>query len=83
MENKVYEIKIREVYYKQIASGEKTFDLQKNNDYKVGDLIKFREWNKEKGYTGHSLLRRISYIQRGNDKYGLKDGYCILGLKKQ
>ncbi len=80
--NKIHEIKIYPSYYAAVASGDKTFELRKDDrGYKVGDILKLNEWDGEK-YTGHSMMRRITYIYKGNDKYGLSDGYCILSIKK-
>ncbi len=81
--NKIYELKLYPQYYKAIFSGEKTFELRKNDkDYQVGDILKIREWDGE-NFTGHSMMVRISYVQKGNGKYGLSEGFCVLGLKKR
>ena len=80
--NKIHEIKIYPQYYKAIMSGEKTFELRKNDrNYQVGDILNLKEWDGE-NYTGHSTMRRVSYIYKGTDKYGLSKGYCILSIKK-
>lgn len=81
-EKKIHELKIYPTYYKAVSNGEKTFELRKNDrDYQVGDILNLKEWDGNK-YTGHSMMRRISYIYSGNGNYGLSEGYCILGIKK-
>ncbi len=80
--HKTHEVKIYPVYYKAIVSGDKTWELRKNDrDYKVGDYILLREYDKGK-YTGHKTIRRISYVYKGTGQFGLSEGYCILSLKK-
>ena len=80
--SKMHEIKIYPSYYRAIYSGEKTFELRKNDrDYEVGDILRLQEWTGTE-YTGRSMMRRITYIYKGTGKYGLEDGYCILGIKK-
>ncbi len=80
--NKIHEIKIYPTYYQAIARGEKTFELRKNDrNYKVGDVLKLKEWDGE-NFTGHRMMRKITYIYHGANKYGLSEGFCILSIKK-
>lgn len=78
-----HELKIIPEYYKYIRSHEKTFEIRKDDrDYKPGDVLILREWNPAtREYTGHQTKRVITYILREAEQYGLKDGYCILGLQ--
>ena len=82
----VHELKTWGAYFNAIASGEKTFELRKNDrDFLVGHELLLREYNQEsQTYTGRTLRRKISYLLSGADaeKFGLKPGYCILGLKE-
>ena len=83
MDNKIHEIKIYPQYYKAVVSGEKTFELRKNDrNYQVGDMLKLKEWDGEK-FTGHSTMVRVSYVYKGTNKFGLSEGFCILGIKKR
>lgn len=76
----VHELKILQKYYKHVLSGEKKFEIRKDDrDYDVGDIILLREWDGE-SYTGRQVYKRITYILRDAEKFGLKKGYCILSL---
>jgi len=68
--------------------GLKTYEIRKNDrDFKIGDQISLRETiytgNEMKAgeplaYTGRCLGREITEVRTG---YGIKDGWCILGLR--
>ena len=79
--NKIHELKILPEYFKAVCSGNKNFELRKDDrDYMVGDYIDFYEFD-GKQYTGRSLkFIKINYILRNCPEYGLADGYCILGF---
>ena len=72
-------------YFKAIESGEKTFDLRKDDrPYKVGDAVLMQEWDNEQGvYTGKKGSYVITYILRDVPKFGLKSGYAILSIKEK
>lgn len=84
----VHELKIYPVFFEDVRFAKKTFDLRKNDrNFGVGDQIIFHEFNpdgefedyeRERGYTGHHFIARITYILSNFD--GLLDSYCILGL---
>jgi hypothetical protein len=82
----VHELKTWEEYFNAIASGEKTFELRKNDrGFLTGDELLLREYNQQSQlYTGRTVRRKISYVLSGNEaeKFGLKPGYCIMGLKE-
>jgi hypothetical protein len=75
------------VYFKEIESGVKTFELRKaDRPYNTGDSLILQEWDYEKGkYTGKELHASITYLLEGSEaeKFGLKKGYCILGIKEK
>lgn len=85
-----HKLKILPQYFKAVQSGEKTFELRKNDrGFKVGDKIILQEYEPFKDgvikgryglYTGQELEKEISYILTGG-QYGLEEGYCILGLE--
>jgi ParB family transcriptional regulator, chromosome partitioning protein len=78
---KVHQVKCWNDYFEAIASGDKTFDLRKDDrNYAVDDHVVFEEFRQAVGeYTGRVTRRRIKYILRDFD--GLQPGYCILGLE--
>lgn len=77
----IHELKIMPQYFEEVVSGRKCFELRKNDrDYKVGDQIKLLEYENGE-YTGREAgLYLIRYILKDCPEYGLKKGYCILGL---
>ncbi|MDF2608971.1 MAG: hypothetical protein K0R92_445 [Lachnospiraceae bacterium] len=81
-----HRIKTLSQYFRDVKSGKKNFELRKNDrDYKVGDIVILEEWIPDGiftgGYTGQVLVRRIQYILSNCEEFGLRDGYCILGLE--
>lgn len=77
-----HELKILPKYFADIAFREKRFEIRKNDrDFKVGDILKLNEYDGEK-YTGHFIRRNVIYIHHGDGKYGLEEGYCVLGLSE-
>lgn len=75
-----HKIKIAQSVYEDIRDGIKPFELLKNDrDYKVGEVILFREMTAGEP-TGRETEKEISYVTK--DFTGLKDGYCILGLRE-
>jgi phosphoribosyl-ATP pyrophosphohydrolase len=90
---KTHELKILPQYFNDIQDGSKTFEIRKNDrGFEVGDKIILKEFERgadnfidvriKTGYTGNETTKEISYILKGG-KYGLEEGYCILGLKQE
>jgi len=80
----VHELKTWNKYFELIASGQKPFELRKNDrDFLVGQELLLREYNPQTHtYTGRTLRRKITCVlqsEEGED-FGLKPGYCIMGL---
>jgi len=76
----VHHLKVLPEYYKALGSGDKNFEIRKDDrGYRVGDMLVLNEWS-EKKYTGNFNKRRITYILKDCEKFGLMDGYVILGL---
>ena len=70
-------------YFKVIESGEKNFELRKNDrNFEAGDLLKLEEWDPEtERYTGNFCLCHITYILQGG-QFDLPDSLCILSIQK-
>lgn len=69
------------IFYKAVVNGEKTFELRKDDrPFKSGDKLLLQEYDKDT-YTGEEAEFRINYILRDAEMFGLKPGYCILGLE--
>lgn len=78
---KTHYIKCEERFFKEVETGQKTFEVRKNDrDYREGDDIVLREYDKElRELTGRELRVNIIYFL---DNYpGIEPGYCILGIE--
>lgn len=76
-----HELKILPQYFQAVWNETKTFELRKDDrDYHGGDLLLLKEWDGTK-YTGSVLYVKVTYILRDAEKYGLKDGYVIMGVR--
>ena len=82
----VHELKTWIEYFQLMISGKKSFDLRKNDrDFRVGHELLLKEYDKDSNkYTGRKLYFRITYVLQGEEAeaFGLKEGFCILGLEK-
>lgn len=81
----IHELKTWIKYFQLMANGEKSFELRKNDrDFKAGDELLLREYDKDtKKYTGNILHRKITFVLQGKEAeaFGLKEGFCIMGLE--
>lgn len=78
---KIHELKILPKFFGDVESGEKTFEIRKNDrDYQVGDLIRLKEFDAFKQqYTGNETgYYKIIYIT----SFQQKDGYVVMGIKE-
>ncbi len=76
-----HDLKISPQYYEAVISGEKKFELRKNDrGFKVGDTVNLREWSNGQ-YSGRQSKYRIGYLLSGYD--GLDKDYVILGIEPQ
>ena len=78
----VHKIKIKKKYYDAVLSGEKTFEIRKNDrDYQVGDIIHFvpiaDDCNMIIPHNPNEY--KITYVFHGGE-YGLEKGYCVFGI---
>lgn len=74
----VHDLKVWPEYYRHLASGEKTYELRKNDrGYQTGHWLRLREWSRDDGYSGREMLRLVTYVSRGS---WLADGYVALAL---
>ena len=76
---KIHSIKLAAMYYDDVASGKKTFELRKNDrGYREGHRLELLEFA-EGRHTGRVISADITYMLE--DYTGLEDGYCILGIR--
>lgn len=81
----VHQLKTWSEYFQLIIDGKKSFELRKNDrGFIAGHELILKEYNNEtKEYTTRSLHLRITYVLEGHEAedFGLKEGYCIMGLE--
>ena len=72
-------LKILPEYYEAVKSGDKTFEVRKNDrDFKVDDVVHLQEYTNGE-YTGNELVKVISYVLDNVDY--CKEGYVVFALK--
>lgn len=75
----IHELKINPDYFKAVISGEKSFEIRKNDrPFHKGDLLALNEFNVNT-YTGNSCLVYIDYIM--NDTEYVKKDMVIMAIK--
>ncbi len=73
----VHELKILPEYFAAIVSGEKRFEIRKNDrNYKVGDILRLMKYEDD-NFTGDVHVSEITYIT----DFAQQDGYVVLGIK--
>ena len=77
----IHELKIMPKYFKDVLSGEKTFEVRQNDrPFKTGDLLALNEYDPEnRAYSGASCLVYVDYIL-DDDNY-CKSGYVVMSIK--
>ena len=75
----IHELKILPEYFKAVISGEKTFEIRKNDrPFHKGDLLALNEFDGQM-WTGNSCLVYIDYILDNSD-YVKKD-MVVMSIK--
>lgn len=81
MDRKIIEKKIWPEFFEKVQAGEKTFELRKDeDDIQPGDMLILREY-RGGDYTGRSVSRRVTYVLRDAENFGLMKGYCIIAVQ--
>lgn len=75
-----HELKIEPAYFRSVLSGDKTFEIRRNDrGFKLGDIILLREYSSyDAFYTSRELIREICYITN----FQQKEGWVVLGIKE-
>lgn len=77
----IHQLKILSKYYKSVISGEKTFEVRKDDrNFKVGDIVILNEIDDLNIFTGNYIGVRITYIIRDSDF--CKSGFCIFSFER-
>lgn len=75
-----HSLKILPKYFNAVVSGDKTFEVRKNDrNFQVGDKLILKEYEDGK-YTGQIIKKEITYILDDNSGYVLQ-GYVVMGIK--
>ncbi|WP_430394827.1 DUF3850 domain-containing protein [Enterococcus faecalis] len=73
----IHELKILPEYFEAVVSGNKRFEIRKNDrNYQKGDVLRLNEYQ-DGQYTGDVHVAEITYIT----DYAQQDGYVVMGIK--
>ncbi|EGO8028365.1 DUF3850 domain-containing protein [Enterococcus faecalis] len=73
----IHELKILPEYFEAVVSGDKRFEIRKNDrNYQNGDILRLNEYQ-DGQYTGDVHVAEITYIT----DYAQQDRYVVLGIK--
>ena len=77
----VIEVKAYPIGFHLLISGLKTFEHRREDrGYRVGDILRIREWDPEtEAYTGREERRLITLYLPGG-LFEIQPGYCVLSL---
>ncbi len=65
---KIHELKVWPEFYNAVVSGDKTFELRRNDrpgGYCVGDRLILKEWKLGVGFTGREAAVEVTYVMSG------------------
>lgn len=70
-------------YFEQVLSGEKTFELRKQDrNFTKGDVLVLEKYSfANETYTGREVTVEVTYVLNNAKAFGLMDGYVIMGIK--
>lgn len=76
---KIHKIRLGASFFEEVLSGEKSFELRKNDrGYKKGDILEMMEFKDGKN-TGRIVRVLVTYLL--DDFAGLEDGFCIMATR--
>lgn len=80
----IHELKTDPKYFSAVRSGEKRFELRRNDrDFHVGDYLALNEYDRTaKTYTGRSELVQVIYMLNPNDVMTCRGNFVILSILK-
>ncbi|MGX7108888.1 DUF3850 domain-containing protein [Facklamia miroungae] len=75
----IHELKIDEIYFEDILSNNKQFEIRYNDrNFKKDDKVILKEINSFKKFTGREIEVKIIYLT----EFEQKEGYVVFGFKK-
>jgi hypothetical protein len=76
---RVHELKCWPVYFQDVRSGRKNFEVRENDrGFRVGDVLRLREWDPSRGYSGEEERRVVTYVLESG--LFVAEGYVVLAL---
>ena len=74
-----HELRMWPEFFKHLWAGDKTFELRKDDGFKVGDILKFKEWSRigYGEYTGREITATVMFIMSG---LGLEKDWVAMSL---
>jgi hypothetical protein len=68
-------------YYSRVESGQKKFELRKNDrDFQVGDTLILQEYDPiSEFYTCNEIKVSVDYILHG-PCFGIEEGFCVMSI---
>ena len=77
-------IKLNIIFADSVSDGQKCFEIRKNDrGYQKGDLVVFKPVDDAGNSVHHPIIDEVYEITYVISGWGLKDGYCVFGIKKQ
>lgn len=81
----IHQLKTWPEYFSAVLSGEKTFEVRKNDrDFEKGDILELHYYDPDNVFCSRiakAILKEVSYVLPGGN-FGIEEGYCVLGLKE-
>lgn len=81
-----HERKILPEFYHVVASGEKPFEIRKEDrageSFEEGDTIRLLPFDGHNYCNWPVIERTITYVLRG-EEWGIMPGYAVLGLREE
>lgn len=81
----IHELKTDPKYFAAIRSGEKRFELRRDDRYfRVGDYLALNEYDRvSKTYTGRTELVRVIYMLNPNDVMTCTAGFTVMSIERE
>lgn len=81
---RIHKLKIWPPYWQHIQEGRKSFEFRfDDRGFWPGDIVQLQEWDPAtKEYSGRFLVRKINYLIKNCEEFGIPTGYCIFQMEK-
>ena len=79
----VHHLRLNVTFADAVLSGEKSFEIRQNDrGFQKGDRVDFTVVNSIGMAIDHPLNDRVFVITYVLNGWGLKNGYCVFGIRK-